>query len=279
MRTATRPLFATTLGLTLAFAGAALANPRPLPFTYPYEQLSEGQTEIEAYTDVTPLRVYKDGSDRAKGRQYEPYYKLQTEIEYGVTDRLELGFYQVFVAKPQTGGGNSMSFDGLKWRARYRFAEAGEWPVDVAVYLEVAWLHDEIEWEEKIILQKRFGNLKIMGNLWIEQELADYWQRGKRELEFIVNPTLGLTYQVVPVFSPGIEYWARGMLDADEYKSDPVKYTNHRLTHFVGPAVHLNFGRVWWTVAAYPNLSNADNPHPGEKYGPVWFRSLLGVEL
>lgn len=271
---------ASLLGLLLFSSSfEARANPRPLPFTYPYEQLGEGQTELELYTDMTPLRVHKDPADRTQGRMYEPYYKLQSELEYGVTDRLEIAFYQQFVAKPQDGGGNRLAFDGLKWRARYRFAEEGEWPVDVAAYLELSWLHDEIEIEEKIILQKRFGSLKLMANLWVEQEIEDYWQRDKRELEFILNPTFGVTYQVSPLFSPGVEYWSRGVLDADEYRSDPVKYANLRLTHFVGPALHFNFGRVWWTAAAYPNLNNINNPQPGEKYGPFWVRSLLGVEL
>lgn len=265
----------------LAWTGVARANPRTLPFTYPYEQLNEGQAEVEMYTDMTPLRVYQDpGGDRRQGRMYEPYYRLQSEIEYGVSDHFEVGFYQVFQATPENGGGNTFRFDGLKWRGRYRFAEADEWPVDVAVYLEFAWLHDELELEEKIILQKRFGNLRLMANLWVEQEMENYLRSGEKELELVLNPTFGVTYQVSPLFSPGIEYWARGMLDAEEEaKGDPVKYANKRLTNFVGPAVHLNFGKVWWTLAAYANLNNVNNPQPGEIYGPFWFRSLLGVEL
>ena len=33
----------------------ALANPRVLPFTYPYESLAQGGLEIEQFVDLTPV--------------------------------------------------------------------------------------------------------------------------------------------------------------------------------------------------------------------------------
>ena len=35
------------------------ANPRPLPFTYVYETLAEGDAELEQYGDLTPVRAYE----------------------------------------------------------------------------------------------------------------------------------------------------------------------------------------------------------------------------
>src|SRR6516164_4632558 len=109
------------------------ATPRQLPFSYPYETLSQGELELELYGDMTPLRVAADPADATKGNLWEPGYILQNELEYGATDRIELGFYQVFEANPASGGDNSLQFDGFKWRVRGRLAEAGEWPVDVAL--------------------------------------------------------------------------------------------------------------------------------------------------
>src|SRR4051794_1482595 len=96
----------------------AHANPRPLPFTYPNETLAKGNLELELYTDVNPLRVYRDPTDPTAGKLWEPGYILQNELEYGLSDHVELGFYQVFEANPADGGENSMTFDGLKWRVR-----------------------------------------------------------------------------------------------------------------------------------------------------------------
>ena len=90
--------FISTLVFSGLFASSALATPRTLPFSYPYETLSKGELELEAYTDVNPLRVAADPADSTAGLLWSPEYRLQTEFEYGLSDRVELGFYQVFEA-------------------------------------------------------------------------------------------------------------------------------------------------------------------------------------
>jgi hypothetical protein len=271
---------ATTLIVVLA-ARSATANPRPLPFTYPYATLPEGSLELEVYSDVTPLRVYANAADTTRGRLWAPMYQLQNELEYGLTDRWELGFYQVFQADPRDGGDNQLMFDGLKWRVRTRLAEAGEWPVDVGLYLELEAMHDEVSLEEKVNLERRFGALRLMANLWVEERLYRPFDAGVVDGAgrpmFIINPTLGATYQVTPTFHPGLEYWARGLPDpgtapASERSSAAVR-------NFLGPTVHLNFGKLWWSTGLYVNLNDQQKPAPGDAWGPWWFRTVLGLEL
>jgi hypothetical protein len=264
--------------VAMALPGRALATPRPLPFTYPYETLATGELEMELYGDVTPLRVGVDHADPAKGRLWEPAYLLQNEFEYGVSDRVELGFYQVFEAQPADGGTNTMTFDGFKWRVRTRLAEAGEWPLDVALYVELETLHDELSLEEKVILAKRFGRWHWMANLWVEQsERRPFDSSAARSFHFVLNPTTGLTYQVTPVFQPGVEYWARGELGT--VGDTGVDIINNRVHHFVGPTVHLEFGKFWWSSGLYADLNNGNAPQPGEIYGSVWGRTVLGLNL
>jgi hypothetical protein len=259
--------------LVIGLPCRAFATPRALPFTYPYETLDEGELELELYGDLTPLRV-----DTATGRLWEPAYQLQNEFEYGLSDRVELGFYQVFEAKPESvdGGTNSMIFDGFKWRVRGRLAEAGQWPVDVGLYLELETLHDETSLEEKVILAKRFGRWHWMANLWVEENEQRPFD-ATRSFHFIVNPTTGLTFQVSPVFQPGIEYWARG--EFGTVGDSPVDVINNRIHHFVGPTVHFDFGKLWWTAGIYADLNNVNKPQPGEIYGSCWARSVLGLNL
>ena len=253
------------------------ATPVPLPFTYPYETLAKGDLEDELYGDMTPLRVNTDPSGTKPGHLWEPAYVLQNEIEYGVTDHVELAWYQVFEANPLAGGTNSMQFDGFKFRGRFRLAEAGQWPVDLALYLELETLHDEVSLEEKVILAKRFGHVHWMGNLWVEQEYDRPWDAGQRNLAFVVNPTTGFTYEVTPTFQPGVEYWARGRFGATE--NGPLDVRNDRVHHFVGPTVHFDWGKVWWSLGVYVDCNDATTPAVGEIYGPVWVRSLLGINL
>jgi len=256
----------------------AHANPRPLPFTYPNETLAKGNVELELYTDVNPLRVYKDPTDPTAGKLWEPAYILQNELEYGLSDHVELGFYQVWEANPLDGGGNGLTFDGLKWRVRTRFAEPGELPIDIGLYFELETMHDELAFEEKLNLQKRFGRAAWMANLWVEQEIErplDSSNHG-REVEFIINPTTGFTYEVTPTFHPGIEYWARGQLEPE---GDPQDRKNNRVHHFLGPVLHFELGRLWWSGGLYFDLNTMKKPQPGDAYGPVWFRSVFGLDL
>src|SRR5437762_4651774 len=143
MKTVFTFMFSVGLG-KCGISGTAAANPRPLPFTYPYATLPEGSHELEIYSDLTPLRVQADPDDPAQGRLWEPRYQLQNEIEYGISDRWEVGFYQVFEANPADGGENGLLFDGLKFRLRTRLANAGDWPVDVGLYFELETMHDEL---------------------------------------------------------------------------------------------------------------------------------------
>ncbi|MDP9002277.1 MAG: hypothetical protein M3O46_19470 [Myxococcota bacterium] len=265
---------------TIGFSSRALATPRPLPFTYPYETNAEGELELEIYGDVSPVRVDAlppgaQGS-QASRRLWEPAYQLQNEIEYGINDRIELGYYQVFEAKPLDGGANTMVFDGFKWRVRGRLAEAGQWPIDVALYLELETLHDETALEEKVILAKRFGRWHWMANLWVEESEHRPLDSRERSFHFVVNPTTGLTYEVTSMFQPGAEYWARGELGT---VGDSVDIANNRVHHFLGPTVHVDFGKLWWSAGVYVDLNNTQDPQPNEIYGPVWVRTVVGLSL
>ena len=272
----------TTFGITAALAvlavpAMAAANPRPLPFTYPYETLPEGGIEVEQYLDATPVRTLVDGADGRPQSVFDQRYGVQTELEYGITDHLELGAYLVFEQDPNERNG-ALGFDGTKQRLRYRFAEEGELPVDVAIYGELAEFHDEIEFEEKVILGKRFGNLRLMANLWVEQEV----ERGNSDVGFVYNPTLGATYQVDPRLWLGVEGWAHGYFNDEASQATPgtPEAFNAKTHVFVGPAISLQFGRVWASVAPYFRLDDmARAAQIGDQYGKVWVRGVLGVEL
>jgi hypothetical protein len=267
------------VGAALLTSGISAANPRPLPFTYPYQTLPEGALELELYADVVPLRVQADESDPQQGKLWEPRYQLQNELEYGISDRWELGFYQVFEANPSAGGENGLLFDGLKFRLRTRLAEAGDLPVDVGLYFELETMHDELSFEGKVNLERDIGKLRLMTNLWVEEQVArplDTKAHGRRA-DFIVNPTLGGTYEVSGHLNLGIEYWARGQLSPSH--EDDLERQNTRVHHFAGPAVHLGFGKLWWSLGVYAQLSDLHKPKVGYDYGPVWARSVLGLEL
>ncbi len=267
----------------LAFAAplvvslAASANPRPLPFTYQYETLPKGEVEVEQFVDVAPLYAW----DSEHHSVLEPAYTLTTEVEYGLTDRLELGLYMVMKNDPAGAGADApLYFDGLKQRLRYRIGREGQLPVELALYFEVAELHDEIELEEKIIVQKRFGQLKAIANLWVEQG----FERGG-EVAFYLKPTVGLVYELNENATIGAEYWMNAEYtlaepEGEEEEASAQDEWNHAPHHFIGPAVSLRWEKLWWTTGVYGRLDDFDRViRPGDKFGRAWVRTAIGLQF
>jgi hypothetical protein len=42
----------------------------------------------------------------------------------------------------------------------------------------------------------------------------------------------------------------------------------------------VNFGKLWWALGVYARITDtAHDLQPGEPYGPVYIRSLIGYDL
>lgn len=271
----TRSRLALLTGLaTLCLAPAAFANPHPLPFSYPYQTLPKGKVEVEEIADLVPMRVAREKPDGTRDAVTAVRSQLQTELELGISDRLEFALYFSF-HQSATADTPAMRFDGLKQRLRYRFAEEGDWPIDTGLYFEVAEFYNEIELEEKLLLSKRLGYLTVVSNLWVEQEY--YFQ--EQDWKLIYNPTLGATYELSPNLMLGLEYWARGRFNEPSQTSATASSDAPSGTrHFLGPTVLLQSGEAWWSTGVYARLDHfgealkADDP-----YGKVWIRSMVGM--
>ncbi len=264
-----------TLAALIVLAPAiAAANPRSLPFTYTTETLPAGSVEIEQFVDMVTLRALSPASGEAEA--YMPS-AFQTEIEIGLADRLELGLYLTYVPDLGEQFSSKSLFPGLgngmKQRIRYIFAPPGEWPLDVGVYGELVENEREIEIETKVLLQRRFDRVRVAANLSAEYELYFNKQR-----ELVLNPSLGATYEVTPSLHVGLDSWLRG-----EYPTNPkpASRTFGLGPHaYVGPAVMYNFGKLWWSTAIYTRVTSFSHDlQPGEPYGPLYIRSIIGYDL
>jgi hypothetical protein len=201
--------------------------------------------------------------------------QLQTELEYGILDRLELGLYVTLVPVP--GGSLAstatlMEGNGLKQRLRYTLADPGAWPVDVGIYGEIAENDREVEIEAKILLQRRVGQLRLDANLWAEYEV--YYEPQK---DLVLNPTLGATYEVLPSFHLGGEGWMR--VELPDPAPHPRPYSVGPAV-YVGPTILFNFGRIWWSTGVYMRASDLSHTmQPADPYGSVWVRTVIGIGL
>jgi hypothetical protein len=260
----------------LLLPALAAANPKPLPYTYGYPTTPAGDLEIEQYIDLIPVRVERELVTGDLEAVSALRFDLQTELEIGITDRLEYGFY---LAARQGASADTplLRLRGVKQRLRYRFAEAGQWPVDVGVYFEVATFFNELEFEQKVLLSKRLGKLVVSANLWVEQE----WYFADRVWKFLYNPTLGAAYEIHPAVTVGLEGWLRGRFDdvsAAERGDGGDVATGTRA--YLGPTLLLQKGDYWMSTGAYLRLDHlGDDAVVGDPFGKVWVRVILGIGL
>jgi hypothetical protein len=94
----------------------------------------------------------------------------------------------------------------------------------------------------------------------------------------VLNPSLGATYEVTPKVHLGLDSFLLG-----EYPLHPKPVTRTfglGPEAYVGPAVMVNFGKLWWSVGAYRRVTDFSHElQPGEPYGPFWFRSMIGYNI
>lgn len=238
----------------------ASANPKKLPFSYGTNTMPEGGLELEQYVDVVPLRVVRENLDGTEDAVWSTRYVLTQELEYGLTDRVELG---VYLTQHQGADPNdAFVFDGIKQRTRVRISDPS-WPIGVAGYLELAELRGEVEVEEKLLLSWQRDALEVVANLWVEQE----YYFADDEWKHLYNPTLGATYQVSPRAVLGLEGWARGRFDADT-----------ETAVYVGPTATLMGGEHWLAVGAYARVDGSE-VEVGDPMGKLYVRMILGLGL
>jgi hypothetical protein len=278
-----RALSTAVLACAFLVAGSALGTPRPLPFTYTYETLGEGELEVEQYADLTPLTV----PALSNAREFALASQFQTEFEYGITNRLELGLYLTLAPTLSSSvAGQSWAplpeGNGTKQRLRYRLFDEGVLPIDIGLYGELTENEREFEIEAKVILQKRFGNLRIAANVVGEHE----WYFASPQQDWIFDPSAGLTYQVTPVFQPGIESWMWMEATNQPYltpegKPGGATPFNNKPNVYVGPAVLFNFGKLWWSTGAYLRVTNFNHDlvPSVDAFGLVWFRTVIGISF
>lgn len=255
-------------------AATSLANPRALPMTYTTDVRAPGTVEIEQYVDLVPLRAISPASS-----QEESYlaFAFQTELELGLCDRLELGLYLTFAPDYGDAYANETSpagsGTGMKQRLKYVLADPGAWPIDVGVYGELVENEREIELEAKLLLQRRLGKARVAANLTGEYELYFSKQR-----DLVLAPSLGATYEVSPKIQIGAETWMRG--EYPQYPKPASRVFGLGPHVYAGPTLLLNLGKLWWSIGAYGRLTDTGHDlAPGEAYGRVWIRSIIGYDL
>jgi hypothetical protein len=148
----------------LALSGRA--DQRGYVWTYDATTMPKGMAEAEYYvTAKVPDTAARENSS----------WQHQAEIEYGLTDRLDISMYQMW-KESRTAEENSFTYEGFKLRSRYQLLSRGSFLIDPLLYVEYirkSALEDLDVLEVKLVLSKDIGTFHLSYNQVIEQELGD----------------------------------------------------------------------------------------------------------
>ena len=166
-----------------------------------YYTAEKGELEVELYNDI-------NFSDAGDGDTYNS--KHQIEFEVGVTDHLQLAYYEVYTWDRT----KDWERDAFKVETKLRLGEAGQWPIDIAFYTEYKNPNGRRQaysdvFENKVILSKEIGPWNLIGNFVFEKKIY-----AEEPWEYEV--TAGVRYSLTPKTSLSVEV-KQGLGDSDDF--------------------------------------------------------------
>ncbi len=252
-------------------------------FGYVYGTETEPRGHAELYQWAT-VRAGKVSG------HYEAW-DFNTELEYGITDRLQVSLYlngarHNIRGVPGLADENRFAFRGLQASLKYRLSGPGQGGLGVALYVEPGYSRvdrvggdetREQELETKLLLQKYLAGGRVIwaGNAMVEFERekeVDGWS-GRLGFEF----SHGLAFRLASNWFAGLE------------NSWRAEFTQVRLNApqrgavFLGPSLHYDDERWWFTLAVLPQICGWPRPRSGhlqlDENERLEIRLKIGVDL
>lgn len=211
--------FSFALGFFLMGQGDAFAHMRDYLLNQNYYTARRGELEVELWNDYNMKDFDNDGTHSSRH---------QIELEYGLTNRWQWAYYEVFKWDRK----DDFERDMFKIETKYRFFESGELPVDVALYAEYKNPNGRADrrsdaLEGKLILSKDLGPWNFIANLITEKEINTH---GFWKFEY----TLGASYLLNPKTRLGVEL-KESLGDADAFG---IRRKDHKLQ--ILPGIYTN---------------------------------------
>jgi hypothetical protein len=244
---------AAALGVLAMTATTAHADLRSFTYTYEYSTVPAGETSVELWHTMS----------RVDAPMRPERYEGVLEIEHGLTEKLDAGFY-TYLADGETGGvQEGLRLSRGELQARYRISERGELPVDPQLMLTVGKLFGSSTYSTSLraIGARDFGDLTVAAN--VEGELLAGGALDGSEI--YVRWMVGATYALHPRLRLGVESWAV-VIDGTPYVD-------------AGPAVSFAASPKFWIAATFGvGLTKRDAIVDGE-HAELSGRAILGIEL
>ena len=251
-------LLGTTLLAATVLSFASRADENLFGYTYTTDVLPKGRWEFEQWMTS---RIGKE-SGTFVGTD------LRTEIETGITDRLQgslyLNYNYTYAKSAQGSSGplddhNRFGVSGTSAEFKYQLRSPYKNSFGLALYLEPGFgtieaadgsRHQEIELEGKLILEKHWREDTLIGTF--NYTLEPEWAKNVGDSGFNVSLKMewgtGLSYRFARHWYAGLETRLQTQFkDANLNKSNFV-------VAFVGANIHYGAERWWATLSVLPQV-------------------------
>lgn len=181
--------------LAAAAASPAFASDRRFTYTYETGVLAPGQVEFE------PWVTWRNGRENHFNR-----FDLRLEFEVGVTDWLQMALYLNSTHQAADNAAGTRSFSskvGFAWEWKAKFLDPVADPIGLGAYFELKVDAKEVELEEKILIDKRFGDFVFAFNIYFENKIE--FEDGSSDSALFIEFDLALAYFLSPEWSIGVE--------------------------------------------------------------------------
>ena len=237
------------------------------------KKFARSYTSYTLPANALELEIWQTGRiDKGMGYYYR--WQPRFEIEYGVTDRFTTSMYFNFnevKSSENSIPSKPFSLSTTSFEFRYRLSNPGEYFIDPALYFELSYGGDKIEYEPKILLTKQFDRFISVMNLISEIER----NFPENETESAFELTLGLAYELNKNLSVGLEF-----RNDRNYKEIYEKEENQ--ASFVGPTISYHSDKFYFVanflsqISGGPIKTNNLDLIGHEKYE---IRTILGIGL
>ena len=249
--------------LVALLSSVAVADPRPFTFNTDTYPMGKGEWEYEQWITY---------SGEAQDITSAKAFAFRHEFEFGVADNVDLALYFPEWSIAKDGGDWDEDFGGGAVEAVVYLSNPVTDFVGIGLYGEIGVGEDELEFEQKILVQKDIGKWIFLYNLVIETELEHVFDTDEEsEVEGVLEHTFGVSYAITDGWLLGGE-----LIIASEY-ADWEEYEG--TTAYAGPAISYQGGRIgddggWW-VTVTPTIQLTDK---GEEPDVV-ARMLFGISF
>lgn len=208
----------------------ARADSRRFAWTYDSGTMPRGVAEYEQWFTWRTARDSDAKYDRLELRQ---------EVEYGLTDRLQVALYLADWRYTRTSGGSDTELRGTAAEVTWNLSDPVRTPLGVALYGEVQFDSRRFAAEGKLLLEKQAGAWVFAYNAVVESEWEGQdWGENNGELQQL----LAASRAASPRLSLGAEFLHEVGVANWERTGDSV--------FCGGPCANLLVGRGWWLTAA-----------------------------